>query len=265
LEEHLIPELKYDDGMEAITKNLVGRINSAAPVKTTTTAMLNFIHRAAGIEVPHEHLIPKKKVQQKSQPLMPQLLQKPSSTAHATPSHSPPSKLLPALSATVEFTESESDNDNDNEDQTPAIPRPFALASPSVSPSPEPRKRTTFLPSLYSGYISASDSSDPEDDLTNFAPLRKERKNRRGQRERQAIWLKKYGAGARHLRVEAKCEAHDRPTHVGERQTGDAANESPVKEKAVQDLHPSWVAKQRLREQHKAIINSNQSKKIIFD
>ncbi|TFB06633.1 hypothetical protein CCMA1212_000470 [Trichoderma ghanense] len=53
---------------------------------------------------------------------------------------------------------------------------------------------STFLPTLMGGYISGSESaSDIE------AP----RKKRRGQRARQAIWEKKYGANAKHLQKAA--------------------------------------------------------------
>lgn len=72
-------------------------------------------------------------------------------------------------------------------------------ASDSESESPEPRKgpppkKTTFLPSLsMGGYVSGS-GSDLEDDI-DVAP----KKNRRGQRARQQIWEKKFGAKAKHV------------------------------------------------------------------
>ncbi|KAI7090248.1 hypothetical protein KC356_g1666 [Hortaea werneckii] len=70
---------------------------------------------------------------------------------------------------------------------------------PEPSPSPEPQKapapkKTTFIPSLtMGGYVSGS-GSDPESDI-DLAP----KKNRRGQRARQALWEKKFGQKAKHL------------------------------------------------------------------
>lgn len=79
--------------------------------------------------------------------------------------------------------------------------------SPSPSPSPEPERaarkpvkqlekpnKSAFVPSLtMGGYWSGSDS-EPED-LDDVAP----KKNRRGQRARQALAEKKYGSKAKHL------------------------------------------------------------------
>ncbi|KAJ7212134.1 Bud-site selection protein [Mycena pura] len=56
-----------------------------------------------------------------------------------------------------------------------------------------------FLPSLAVGYIRGG-SSDVED----IDAESKGRKNRRGQRARQAIWEKKYGRGANHKKKEAE-------------------------------------------------------------
>ena len=86
-----------------------------------------------------------------------------------------------------------------------------ASPSPSLSPSPPPRaskknklskptNSTTFLPTLSGGYWSGSDDSNEDgnevEDLSNIKP----RKNRRGQQERRAIWEKKYGANANHIK-----------------------------------------------------------------
>ena len=76
--------------------------------------------------------------------------------------------------------------------------------SDAESPPPPPPKKTktktepiqagrsTFLPTLMGGYISGSESASDVD----VAPSAK--KNRRGQRARQAIWEKKYGDRAKH-------------------------------------------------------------------
>lgn len=62
--------------------------------------------------------------------------------------------------------------------------------------------KTTFLPSLMmGGYWSGSDSdeNDPAPDFSDQGGGQTQRKNRRGQRARQAIWEKKYGTKAKHL------------------------------------------------------------------
>ena len=67
----------------------------------------------------------------------------------------------------------------------------------------KPLTTTSFLPSLmHGGYYSGSDSEeagadyDPDKEFSGPAPVRK---NRRGQRERQAIAEKKFGRRAKHL------------------------------------------------------------------
>lgn len=73
--------------------------------------------------------------------------------------------------------------------------------SEAESLSPPPAKKTrikvepgrsAFLPTLMGGYVSGSESASDVD----VAPSAK--KNRRGQRARQAIWEKKYGDKAKH-------------------------------------------------------------------
>lgn len=83
------------------------------------------------------------------------------------------------------------------------------LASPSISPEPKLRPKktsksktvstkpgSTFLPSLIGGYWSGTESeaSDIEDSAPQI------RKNRPGQAARRAIWEKKYGEKANHIK-----------------------------------------------------------------
>ncbi|TQN74137.1 Protein bud22, partial [Colletotrichum shisoi] len=101
--------------------------------------------------------------------------------------------------------EDDSDSGMDSDRQ-----RRINAANVSLSPSPEPASRkekkkarakkpagrpgeTTFLPSLMGGYISNSESEASDLDL---APPKK----RLGQKQRQAIWEKKYGAQANHVK-----------------------------------------------------------------
>ncbi|EMC99940.1 hypothetical protein BAUCODRAFT_356120 [Baudoinia panamericana UAMH 10762] len=75
-------------------------------------------------------------------------------------------------------------------------------ASPTLEPqkAPAPKKKSAFLPSLsMGGYISGS-GSDIDDDDINGPP----KKNRRGQRARQQLWEKKFGARAKHLQKQVR-------------------------------------------------------------
>ncbi|KAK0333880.1 hypothetical protein LTR91_010852 [Friedmanniomyces endolithicus] len=163
-----------------------------------------------------------------------------------------------------------------------------------VSSSPEPRKApapktSAFLPSLsMGGYISGSGSDIEEIDE---AP----RKNRRGQRARQQIWEKKYGAKAQHLQKQDRNKGWDPKRGATEaggghrgreksRQADSGANREPVgkksdsagakrpaavvKEKHRDDegaLHPSWAAAKLAKEKKAAAPVAFQGKKITFD
>jgi hypothetical protein len=167
------------------------------------------------------------------------------------------------------------DEDEDEEgsfsDDADPTPKKILASSP-----PEPARKRTVLPALSTGYIPASDSdSDPDEEFNSFAPTAKIRKNRRGQRERQGIWLKKYGSNARHLHPELKSdnkpvkEMKARPERVrplvGSEGAGETMTETPKEVKKANDPHPSWTAKQNLREQQKTLANSVKPQKIVFD
>lgn len=155
-----------------------------------------------------------------------------------------------------------------------------SLSDSDSEPEPLEKKATTakkssFLPSLtMGGYISGSGSDlDSEMDI---APVKK---NRRGQRARQAIWEKKYGAGAKHVKSkpaasvgwDAKRGAVEQKPH----RFANAANAAPLgprkgekKEVKKRDdsgpLHPSWLAAKAAKEK-KAIPVVFSGKKISFD
>lgn len=79
----------------------------------------------------------------------------------------------------------------------------FDESSGSRSQTPKPHLKpngsSAFLPALtMGGYWSGSETDEDPD--KEFAPNLRERRNRRGQRARQAIWEKKFGQGAKHLR-----------------------------------------------------------------
>ncbi|GAW05739.1 Bud-site selection protein [Lentinula edodes] len=67
---------------------------------------------------------------------------------------------------------------------------------------------STFLPTLSAGFVRGSDSdwSDKEEDAADFG----QKKNRRGQRARRAIWEKKYGKNANHKKKEAALNENER-------------------------------------------------------
>jgi hypothetical protein len=67
----------------------------------------------------------------------------------------------------------------------------------SSRPNPVPIKGSTFLPTLRSGYWEGSESS--ASDIEDEAPPM--RKNRPGQMARQAIWEKKFGQRANHIKM----------------------------------------------------------------
>ncbi|KAI1141678.1 Bud-site selection protein [Hypoxylon sp. FL0543] len=104
--------------------------------------------------------------------------------------------------------ESESDEEEDLE---------VSAGEHSTSASPPPSKRTkttkagpvlagnsAFLPTLMGGYISGSESEASDIDV---GPPRK---NRRGQRARQAIWEKKYKDKAKHVQKQQQEKAKGR-------------------------------------------------------
>ncbi|KAL7810018.1 Bud-site selection protein [Trichoderma aethiopicum] len=153
---------------------------------------------------------------------------------------------------------------------------------------------STFLPTLMGGYISGSESaSDIE------APPKK----RRGQRARRAIWEKKYGANAKHLREAAAKGGRDagwdpkrgavgpedqgrgkwrkggrlpgRPAGVAgargysqgrgndREQERPAPAPKPTKKDNEGPLHPSWEARKKAKEAQKNVAFAGQ--KVVFD
>ncbi|KAJ4293972.1 hypothetical protein N0V88_005486 [Collariella sp. IMI 366227] len=164
----------------------------------------------------------------------------------------------------------DSDSDDDISD---------AESSASSIDRPPPAKKTkatkmtkstdsTFLPTLMGGYISGSEEEASDLDI---APPRK---NRRGQRARQALWEKKFGEKAKHLQQPSKArdsgwdlkrgavDGDSKPWKRGIRNPlldkgkATGANETmiPKKEPAPRQrddsgsLHPSWEARRKAKE-----------------
>lgn len=132
------------------------------------------------------------------------------------------------------------------------------------------------------GYFSGSES-EPEDGEA--APP--QRKNRMGQQARRALWEKKYGAKANHVKSAKKEEKRSRDSgwdlrrgatdgserrgrgmgRGGHRGAGDSKrNGGGGKPGPVQDdkpLHPSWEAAKKAKEQKATA--AFQGKKVVFD
>lgn len=153
---------------------------------------------------------------------------------------------------------------------------------------PKNRAERGFLPSLMGGYISGSESEASDIDVAPTA-----RKNRRGQRARQAIWEKKFKDQAKHLAQEKfsrdsgwdlKRGAVDgnarTPWKTGIRtpfekrsvghhdeQHAHAAAPQQPKEPRKKDnegsLHPSWEARKKAKEVQETA--AYQGKRITFD
>ncbi|KAJ1717249.1 cellular morphogenesis protein (Bud22) [Aspergillus flavus] len=157
------------------------------------------------------------------------------------------------------------------------------------STSSAPATSTTFLPSLtMGGYFSGSES-EPE----NIDEQQPRRKNRMGQQARRALWEKKYGSGANHVKQQQQQQqkrsrdsgwdmrrgATDgsegprgrrgqgrgppgRSQHGGDRpQRGPPAQRR--KPEDDKPLHPSWEAAKRAKEQKATA--AFQGKKVTFD
>lgn len=169
--------------------------------------------------------------------------------------------------------------------------KPKAHKPPKKPPSATP-KSTTFLPSLSMGYFSGSESAEG---LSDEGP--QERKNRMGQQARRALWEKKFGKNANHVKKQlpdrdqgwdarrGASAADDRGERGRGRGRGDmargkdkprsgrgpmssGANSDPVLLKKAKPagnalLHPSWEAAKKAKEQKK--LAHFQGKKLVFD
>lgn len=187
---------------------------------------------------------------------------------------------------------SESDVEDLSESSGSASPPPAKKVKEAKSSSKtkkvkkiEPVRDSTFLPSLMGGYISGSESASDID----VAPAKK----RLGQRSRQAIWEKKFGAKANHIRKEKQNGGRDdgwdmRRGAVGGDDQGrrgpwkkgitnpmahgrsnqpprpqqPAKETKPTKRDDEGPLHPSWQAAKKAKEQKAAQFSGQ---KIVFD
>lgn len=151
----------------------------------------------------------------------------------------------------------------------------------SETPKPSSSKMSTFLPTLMSGYISGSDSDINTDYYKNKNGKKngpaepKDRKNRMGQQARRALWEKKFGKNADHVKRE---EAEQGRKEIERRikrgkgaygEKGDGANKKGESTEVKGPLHPSWEAARKTKEQQakvqEAVMGKPMGRKIVFD
>ncbi|KXX73600.1 Protein bud22 [Madurella mycetomatis] len=181
-------------------------------------------------------------------------------------------------------TANEDISDGESSVSSMARSPPAEKAATSKKPPKTKTRDSTFLPTLMGGYISGSESEASDIDV---APPRK---NRRGQRARQAIWEKKYKEQAKHLQKQATkgrdagwdlkrgaVDGDSKPWKRGirnpllDKPKGSGSAQPPPKReppKRTRDdsgpLHPSWEAKRLARERER-MAAPYQGRKITFD
>lgn len=166
-------------------------------------------------------------------------------------------------------------NPNAQQDDTSIIPKSKRSELPKPSST-----MSTFLPTLMSGYISGSDS---DIDASYYKDKKgkkkgpaepKERKNRMGQQARRALWEKKFGKNADHVKKEEAEQGRkkiERRIKQGKRGDGKKGHGAEKKKSMEVEgpLHPSWEAARKAKEQQakvqEAVMGKPMGKKIIFD
>ncbi|KAF2098219.1 Bud-site selection protein [Rhizodiscina lignyota] len=203
-----------------------------------------------------------------------------------------PSKASISKKAPISYKPSASQSPSPQRSPTPELsdsasppPSSNAPGKPMAAPS-----KRNFLPSLTMGGYWSGSESEPEDLAEMVAP----RKNRRGQRARQMIWEKKYGAKAKHLKNQKVDRNADWDPKRGARESGvdefgrsirlrrdkdrdaSGANQMAItKPRAIGktlkrddegELHPSWQARKKAKEKAAAMASAAfQGTKIVFD
>ena len=201
-------------------------------------------------------------------------------------SSQPSTRLSISLSPSPSLSEAESESPPQPPQKAPKAPK----AKP-LKPPPAKTGGSTFLPTLMGGYWSGSESS--ASDLEDAAP--QIRKNRPGQSARRAIWEKKFGERANHIKQGqgavaekrgkgkddgwdakrgAKESGGDRRRGGGRQRdfrqaTGDNAIAVEPRKRTMGrkddlgTLHPSWQAAKKAKEAKKSA--TFQGKKVTFD
>ena len=158
----------------------------------------------------------------------------------------------------------------------------------------KPTTKTTFLPTLASGYISGSDSESFTSDA-GPATEKHKRKNRMGQQARRTLAEQQYGAAANHLQDQSGKKSKGRgakdagwdlkrgATNSSDKSRGSSKrrlkpdaesgpnNGSKARKSSSRakddtgQLHPSWIAKKKIKQQQSQGIAAFQGKKMVFD
>lgn len=193
-----------------------------------------------------------------------------------------------SVSGSGSGSESESESESESDSDVSAISPPPKASRKDPKKEDQIRRQGGMLPSLMGGYISGSESDASDIDV---APAG--RKNRRGQRARQAIWEKKFKDKAKHINQEkagrdsgwdlkrGAVDGSDRtPWKKGiktpfERRPEGRRDEQehaapeprrprpPTKKDDEGPLHPSWEARKKAKEAQQTA--AFQGKKITFD
>lgn len=139
--------------------------------------------------------------------------------------------------------------------------------------APMPAASSKFLPSLMSGYISGGDS-DPDAEYYKIngknsgPPEKKERKNRMGQQARRALWEKKFGKEANHVKSAEEEAREKRERRDAKRLRNGLPAMGEKKPEKEGPLHPSWEAARMAKEKQAKMAEAMfkpQGKKITFD
>lgn len=208
------------------------------------------------------------------------------------------SKRAPGNSERLSLSLSPSPSSESEPQSAPSPPSKVAKV-PKSKAAPAKVGGSTFLPTLMGGYYEGSDSS--ASDIEEIAENRPLNKNRPGQKARQAIWEKKYGQRANHIKKglgpvaerkakdddwDAKRGAKDGSGRGGfrnrrggrdqERRPGGGARTTGEDSTAIGErkrgmgtkddvgvLHPSWQAAKKAKQMTKTA--TFQGKKVVFD
>ncbi|KAL5520111.1 hypothetical protein ACEPAG_1771 [Sanghuangporus baumii] len=161
-------------------------------------------------------------------------------------------------SDTAESRESGSLHSQDEEEQSSTSDNSHSTSSPRPSSTTKARSNaaiqkpkvgkageSSFLPSLSVGFISGSDSewSESEVKIADM-PMKK---NRRGQRARKAIWEKKYGRNANHLKKLRENDVRDAKVRTARGQRGGLGRGAGTETPAFRSSHDSGIVRGRGR------------------
>ncbi|BFZ60180.1 hypothetical protein YB2330_001203 [Saitoella coloradoensis] len=179
----------------------------------------------------------------------------------------PPVKKSKKRAASADFSDEDSAPRAKKEKKEKTEKKVTKEAKPPKKPD-----STVFLPSLSAGYFSGGSDSDADRE---YAELDKKlRKNRMGQRARRALAEKKFGRHAAHVKKEQEERQKEKEEFEERRKKREfrdaikakelAEKEAKRRELEAKPVHPSWAAKQALKEKEKTIVPF-QGKKITFD